>query len=106
MAENRRICDPDEAVGYRAQIGREQWLVYRSLAPRGNRTILGQNLIYEFVAGRLQPDGSLTEFIEIEWSGTFATHELDHRPTHREQPTGGSPADQECRRGRDVIPAM
>ena len=54
------------AVGYRVQVGRAQWLFYRSLAPPANRSVLGQNLTAEFFAGRWNRDGSITELIRIE----------------------------------------
>ena len=34
VAENLSIQPADVAVGYRVQIGADQWLFYRSLAPR------------------------------------------------------------------------
>lgn len=66
VAERLRIQPADVAVGYRVQLGRQQWLIYRSLAPPANRTLLGQNLGQEFVVGRFNLDGSLSELIEIE----------------------------------------
>ena len=56
----------DVAVGYRAQSGQRQWLFYRSLAPAGNRTLVGQNIAGEFCAGRLLDSGKFDEWIEIE----------------------------------------
>ncbi|MFO7907977.1 MAG: hypothetical protein R6U98_35375 [Pirellulaceae bacterium] len=66
VAERLRIQPAEVAAGYRVQLGRQHWLIYRSLAPPANRTLLGQNLCHEFVAGRFNLDGSLTELIEIE----------------------------------------
>lgn len=66
VAEKLQIQSPDVAVGYRVQVGSNQWMVYRSLAPRGNRTLLGQNLSQEFVVGRFDMDGCLQELIEVE----------------------------------------
>jgi hypothetical protein len=57
----------DLAVGFRAQSGDDQWLVYRSLGPAGNRAVLGQNISSEFYAGQFRrEDGLVTEWIEIE----------------------------------------
>jgi hypothetical protein len=53
-------------VGYRVQIGRGHWLVYRTLAPRGNRTVLGQNYSAEFVCSRLKNTGTAEPIIEIQ----------------------------------------
>ena len=56
----------DVAVGYRAQIGKAQWLIYRSLAPAAIRTVLGQNLMHEFLVGRFHADGHVDTLLEIE----------------------------------------
>jgi hypothetical protein len=66
VAEWMEIVPRDVAVGFRAQAGRDQWLFYRSLAPAGNRTLLGQNIAGEFTAGRFHSDGEYDEWIEIE----------------------------------------
>ena len=42
--ESLEAVPRDVAVGFRAQSGDEQWLVYRSLGPAGNRAVLGQNI--------------------------------------------------------------
>ena len=66
VAERLQIQPSEVAAGYRVQLGRKQWLIYRSLAPCGNRTLLGQNLSQEFVVARFDSDGCLEELIEIE----------------------------------------
>lgn len=66
VAEQLEIVPRDVAVGYRVQIGKRQWLFYRSLAPRGNRTVLGQNFATEFVCGRFTGAGTVETLIEIE----------------------------------------
>jgi hypothetical protein len=66
VAESRQIQPPDVAVGYRAQLGRQQWLVYRSLAARGNRTLLGHNTAYEFVLARFLRTGRVEPLLQIE----------------------------------------
>jgi hypothetical protein len=66
VAENRQIQSSDVAVGYRAQIGKPQWLIYRALSHRGNRTLLGQNFSQEFLMARFQRDGTCEPLIEIE----------------------------------------
>ncbi len=66
VAEQLEIQGPDIAAGFRVQLGRKQWLIYRSLAPRSNRTLLGQNLSQEFVTARFDDEGCLQELIEIE----------------------------------------
>lgn len=66
VAEDRVIVPRDVAVGYRLQIGRAQWLFYRSLAECGNRTLLGQNLVSEFLAARFGRHGIAEPLMEIE----------------------------------------
>jgi len=66
IAQQLEIVAPDEAAGYRVQIGNEHWLFYRSLGPNGNRTLLGQNYSGEFVAARFPATGEAEQLIEIE----------------------------------------
>lgn len=66
VAQNRVIQPPDVAVGYRAQVGKLHWLVYRSLATTDIRTVLGQNLMNEFLVAQFQDEGSLKTLLEIE----------------------------------------
>ena len=66
VGEGMEVVPPDVAVGYRAQSGDDQWLIYRSLAPAGNRTLLGQNISAEFCAGRFLTTGKFKEWVEIE----------------------------------------
>lgn len=66
IAENRQIVPGELAAGYRVQVGGQQWLFYRSLGPRGNRTLLGHNLVTEFLAARFNRDGIAETLIEIE----------------------------------------
>lgn len=65
VAENRVICASDVARGWRVQIAERQWLVYRALAGKGNRTILGHNLISEFLLAQFK-NGETTNLVEIE----------------------------------------
>ncbi len=66
VAENLQVMPRDVAVGYRVQIGHSHWLTYRTLAPRGNRTVLGQNYSADFVCSRLIPNGLTEGIIEIQ----------------------------------------
>jgi len=66
VAETRVIQKPDVAVGYRAQFGRQQWIVYRSLGERANRTLLGHNTAYEFVVARFLRTGQVDTLLQIE----------------------------------------
>jgi hypothetical protein len=69
VAEERKIQPPDRAVGYRVQVGEKQWIIYRSLTPRGNRTLLSHNLSTEFLVARfdvVDGAGSVDPLVEIE----------------------------------------
>ncbi len=66
VAESLEMVPRDVAVGFRVQAGSDQWLIYRALTRRGNRTLLGYNLSSEFYFGRLDRDGEADELLEIE----------------------------------------
>jgi hypothetical protein len=66
VAAQLEIQSADVAVGYRVQVGKQQWLIYRSLAAVENRTVLGQNLFVEFFVGRFQRNGETTELLSIQ----------------------------------------
>ena len=66
VAENRQVVSDETAVGYRAMVGRRQWLVYRSLGPRGNRTLLGHNLVSQTLVARFLPKGEVEPLLEVE----------------------------------------
>ncbi len=66
VAENRQNQPSDLAVGYRVQIGREQWLIYRSLTPGASRTVLSHHLLTQFLVGRFTPKGTVQVLVEIE----------------------------------------
>ncbi len=65
VAENQSTQPPEVAVGYRVASGNDQWLVYRSLAPAANRTVLGHNLITELLIAQFGRDGQVQSLIEI-----------------------------------------
>jgi hypothetical protein len=66
VGENLAVMRRDVAAGFRVRSGREQWLIYRSLAPRRNRTVLGQNYSSDFVLCRFLPQGTTEDILEIE----------------------------------------
>jgi hypothetical protein len=66
VAENLEIQPRDVAVGYRVMSGDQQWLLYRSLAPTGNRTVLGHNLISQMLVAQFGRDGEVEALVEIE----------------------------------------
>ncbi len=65
VAEALKKVPTDVAVGYRVQSGKKQWILYRSLAPPANRTLLGHNLSSEALIGRFLKTGEVDEYIEI-----------------------------------------
>jgi hypothetical protein len=65
VAENLRIVPAADAVAYRVQMGKEQWVFYRSLAPVGNRTFLGVNTVSEFWAARFGTSGTTEMLIDV-----------------------------------------
>ncbi|MGI9472092.1 MAG: hypothetical protein ACR2NZ_11195 [Rubripirellula sp.] len=68
IGDQLRLVDRHEAVGYRIQIGSEQWMLYRSLAEeRRCRTVLGKHLIADFFCSRFDPgDGSHDELLTVD----------------------------------------
>ncbi len=66
VGQTREIVAPEVAVGYRVQAGKSQWLVYRSLSPPDIRTVLGKNLMHEFLVGKFLPNGKVETLLEIE----------------------------------------
>jgi hypothetical protein len=66
VAESLTIQPADSSVGYRITIGKEQWLIYRSLTPKANRTLLGHNLSSEFLLARFLKGGEVQSLIEVE----------------------------------------
>ena len=66
VAEDRQIVPGDVAVGYRAQAGASQWLVYRSLAAPSVRSLLGKNLMHQFLMGNVLSTGRIETLIEVD----------------------------------------
>ena len=66
VGENLQRVRDDQAVGYRIQLGQEQFLLYRSLTLRASRTVLGHNLIDDFCFARFVPDTGVEPLIAVE----------------------------------------
>jgi len=66
VASHLEPVDPDVAVGYRFQSGKQQWVIYRSLDPAANRSLIGQNYSSESFIGRFLPTGEVEEYWEVE----------------------------------------
>ncbi|MGC6442596.1 MAG: hypothetical protein ACON4H_08020 [Rubripirellula sp.] len=71
VADQLKILDRSEAVGYRIQMGSEQWMIYRSLfGGQNTRTVLGKHLIADFYCARFDSgDGSYDELITVDDHG-------------------------------------
>ncbi len=66
IAQDLANVSADIARGYRVQIGRDQWLIYRSLAACKRRTLMGLHLNTEYYAARfLTDDGTFEPLIEV-----------------------------------------
>jgi len=66
VAQDLAIAPKEVAQGYRWQVGRDQWVLYRSLAPCKRRTMMGLHLHTEFYAGRFSnDDGSFEALVEV-----------------------------------------
>jgi hypothetical protein len=66
VAESLAPVADDVAVGQRVEVGKLQWMFYRSLAARTPRTVLGQHLASEFLAGRFHRSGEVDRLLEVE----------------------------------------
>jgi hypothetical protein len=67
VAQNGTAVLARSASGCRLQIGKEQWLIYRSLSPiLEPRTILGQHTMYETMIGRFERSGELEPIVLVE----------------------------------------
>ena len=65
VGENLTKCSDDQAVAYRVQVGKSQWVIYRSLASPANRTFFGENHLDEFFVGRFDREG-MTPLVKIQ----------------------------------------
>ena len=69
VAEDLTIVPPSVAAAFRVQIGKQQWLIYRTLAEATRRTALGMHTIYDFFAGRFDGEtGDVDTLVEVEAS--------------------------------------
>jgi len=66
VAQARQIQPAHVAVGYRVECHRDQWLIYRSVEPPANRTVLGQNLSSDSLVARFTRNGAIEEIVEVE----------------------------------------
>jgi hypothetical protein len=65
VGENMKKVPDDQAVGYRVQVDKKQFLLYRSMTPSTNRTLLGHNLIDDFCFARFFPETGIETLIIV-----------------------------------------
>jgi len=66
VGENLKKVSDDRAVGFRIQLGREQYLLYRSMTPLANRTVLGHNLIDDFCYGHFDGKTGVEPLVAVQ----------------------------------------
>ena len=66
VGENLKKVPDDHAVGFRIQLGKEQYLLYRSLTPLTNRTVLGHNLVDDFCYGRFNTKVGVDPLVAVQ----------------------------------------
>ena len=52
VGEQLKLVPASTAAAYRVQVGRSQWIVYRSMAESGPRTFFGKQIIADFYCAR------------------------------------------------------
>jgi hypothetical protein len=73
VAQNGTAVPSNQAAGFRLQLGKEQWLIYRSLSRiLEPRTVLGQHTMYETLIGRFSTTGAVDPIVLVE-QGTEET---------------------------------
>ncbi len=66
VAEDRRQVSREIAAAFRFQLDKQQWYFYRAVSQPGNRSFLGENFNGEFVIGRFDRRGTVTEMLRIQ----------------------------------------
>ncbi|MBQ9875055.1 MAG: hypothetical protein IJM30_11395 [Thermoguttaceae bacterium] len=67
VGENMEVAPEDSAVGYKIQLGREQYLLYASTSPRpAIRSVLGRNLLSDFMFGKFTAKRGVEPIVDVE----------------------------------------
>jgi hypothetical protein len=66
VAESLEVVSKSNAVAYRVQLDKKNFVFYRSIRGSTNRTFFGENFNGEFFAGRLDKSGTLTGLVQID----------------------------------------
>ncbi len=56
----------EKAAGFRVQLFKDQYLLYRSLTAPTNRTVLGHNLVSDFFLGRFDKETGIETILDVE----------------------------------------
>jgi hypothetical protein len=65
VAKDRSIQTPDSAVGFRVRCGSQQWLLFRAFGAPAIYSVLSKHLFCEFYFGRIEPDRTITDLIQL-----------------------------------------
>ncbi len=66
VGEKLEKASSDQAVGFRVQSHKNQYLLYRSLTEQRNRTVLGHNLVSDLFFGRFTKETGVETILEVE----------------------------------------
>ncbi|MGL6226189.1 MAG: hypothetical protein ACRC10_06135 [Thermoguttaceae bacterium] len=67
VGEKLQVVSPQQAVGFRIQLCKDQFLLYRSLTEQpSNRTVLGHNLVSDLLFGRFLKEGGVETILDVE----------------------------------------
>jgi len=66
VGEKREKATDDQAVGFRVQLHKNQYLFYRSLTEQRNRTVLGHNLVSDLFFGHFNKEHGVETILEVE----------------------------------------
>jgi len=66
VGEKREKVTDDQAVGFRIQSHKSQYLFYRSLTEQRNRTVLGHNLVSDLFFGHFNMEHGVETILEVE----------------------------------------
>ncbi|MGL4593980.1 MAG: hypothetical protein ACRCUY_04535 [Thermoguttaceae bacterium] len=65
VCENLEVVSDDIAVGFRLQLGDDQFLLYHSMTPSANRSVLGHNLFDDLCFARFHPETGVEALVEV-----------------------------------------
>jgi hypothetical protein len=67
VTETGKVVSPDRAAGHRLRLGRQQWLIYKTLdVPDDARAVLGLHTRYESVIGVFDSRGTVDPIVMVE----------------------------------------